>query len=53
MESVPLASDQKKALKRIKALNKQMTEQSLDIDLANVSEHTHLKRNQLTHWRNG
>ena len=53
MELVLLASDQRKALKRIKALNKQITEQSLDIDLADVFEHKHLKRNKLTHWRNG
>ena len=51
MELVPLAN--KEALKRIKALNREITEHLLDLDIADVSEHKHLKRNQLTHWRNG
>jgi hypothetical protein len=45
----------KEALKRIKALNKHLLEHSLDPDiLAGVpTEHDHLKRNKLTHWRSG
>jgi hypothetical protein len=51
MELVPLAN--KEALKRIKALNKQIAQQ-FEFELVDVSaKHDHLKRNQLTHWRNG